>query len=220
MAESLARGARVAPPSIGMDEAAELDDIDDESSEADRVDVGDAPQADAADLAVVHLNGDDDDRPVDRRAARDAGLFLAQVGLIDLDVTSELVPVGSDHRPPQFVQPAPSGVIASQAQGALQTQRAGPRFLARDFPGGQEPQPQLPRTLEDGARRGRDLTSARRADVEAARRTPRRRGHVTMGHTKPPAHRRRSRYATHACSSGEERPELDEVAAGSRSPTG
>jgi hypothetical protein len=80
VAEALARDVGVALPAIGVDQAARLHDVDDEALEARGVDVGDLPQADAADVAGVHLDGDDDDRPVDRPAACDARLLLAQVG--------------------------------------------------------------------------------------------------------------------------------------------
>ena len=82
-----------------MDEAAGLDDVDDEALEARGVDVGDKAQADAADVAVVHLDGNDDDRPVDGPAASDARLLLAQVRLVDLDAPRELIAIGPDHRP-------------------------------------------------------------------------------------------------------------------------
>ena len=87
VSEALGGDVRVALPSVGVDEAAGFDGVDDEALEARGIDVWDVPQADAAYLGLVHLDTDDDDRPVDHPAALDAGRFLAQVRLVDLDIS-------------------------------------------------------------------------------------------------------------------------------------
>src|SRR5208283_4819527 len=153
MAEALGRDVRVALPAICMDQTAGLHDVDDEALEALGVDVEHPPQSDTADLAGIHLDGDDDDRPVDHPAANDSRLLPTQVALIDLDVTGELIPIGPHHRPPELVEPRPGRLVAPEAQGPLQTKRARPVLLARDLPGGKEPAAKLTRALEDRARR-------------------------------------------------------------------
>lgn len=59
--------------------------------QAGGADVKDLLQANAADLALVHLGENDDDRLLDGPAAAHAWLSPTNVSLIDLDLSSELI---------------------------------------------------------------------------------------------------------------------------------
>lgn len=159
-------------PAIGVDEAAELDDVDHEPLETGGVDVRDVPQADTADPARVHLDGDDNDQPVDRAAPEDPGRLYADVRLVDFDLARQPVPIGTDHRPPELMEPRPSRLVAPEPQDSSPAERAGPVLLARDLPGREQPAAQLARTLEDCPRGRGHLPSARGTHVEASLRAP------------------------------------------------
>src|SRR4029453_10605063 len=55
-------------------------------------------------------------------------------GLVHFDPAAQPVPVWSDHRPPQFMQPGPGRLVTAQPQHPLQPKRARPLFLARPVP--------------------------------------------------------------------------------------
>ncbi len=62
--------------------------------------------------------------------------------LVDLDSARQSVPPGTDHGPPQLVQPDPSRPVASKAQNSLQPDRIGSVLLAGQPPHRAKPQTQ------------------------------------------------------------------------------
>jgi len=53
-----------------------------------------------------------------------AFFFSTHVGLIHLHTALEAISAGPNYRPPQFMEPTPSCLVAAQAEQLLQTQRA------------------------------------------------------------------------------------------------
>ncbi len=78
------------------------------------------PHADPSDPRTVGLSGDDDQGFIRLLPALGAFLQTADVGLIDLDPAAQPIPVWSDHRPSQLVQPSPSCLVTSQPEHTLQ----------------------------------------------------------------------------------------------------
>jgi len=67
---------------------------------------------------------------------------------------------GADHRASQFMQPGPSGLIASQTQEPLEALGAAAGLLGADPPHGSKPDAQrLARAVHDGPSGQRDLAS-------------------------------------------------------------
>lgn len=74
----------------------------------------DSPEADAANPAALFFRRDEDDRlPIDPHTS--LVILSAHKGLIDLDPPPQLVATGTNHRPPQLVQPGPGCLVTPQA---------------------------------------------------------------------------------------------------------
>jgi len=79
-----------------------------------------------------------------------ARFLAAHIGFIYLDSPIQPISARPYHRTPQFMQPRPSGLVASELQNALDTLGACPILLAHDPPDGAEPKRQrLTRVLKD-----------------------------------------------------------------------
>lgn len=84
-----------------------------------------------------------------------------QIGLIDLNQTFKPFAPATHHGSPESMQHCPCGLIATQAQHALQTQCAHPLLLIREIPRRRQPDPQRCTSLvKDGARRHSALMPA------------------------------------------------------------
>src|SRR5439155_7292845 len=95
------------------------------------------------------------------------------VSLVDLDSSRQSIPARSHHRPPQFVQPTPSGLVTSEPQHALQTEGADAILLAGHPPQSVEPH------LQRGARVLENRPGSQRSLVHTTRTLP-------EGGTQPP----------------------------------
>src|SRR6266702_1267928 len=102
-------------------------------------------------------------------------LDSTSVRLIDLHGSVEPITAWADHRPPQFVQPGPSGDVAPQTEDPLEVQGAGAVLLRRDPPDRAEPQRQrFSRVLENRAGSHRRVMLTAGADQQPPSRRPRR----------------------------------------------
>src|SRR3990172_605283 len=102
-----------------------------------------------------------------------AGTFSTPAGLINLHRAAQPLPAGAHHRPPQPMQPGPSGMIAAQPQHPLQPQRAGPVLLASHIPDGLEPHPQrIARVVEQGSGGHRHALATAPTLIPALRQLP------------------------------------------------
>ena len=105
-------------------------------------DVLNAPKADAPDTTpTLFSRHRDDGLPLDLAASL-AFFRAAHIGFVGLDLADKAVAAGPHHGPPQLVQPGPGGLVAAEAEGALQPQGAHPVLLAGHEPHRQEPCPQ------------------------------------------------------------------------------
>ena len=86
------------------------------------------------------------------------GLFSPYIGFVNLDPSRKATPSGSDHGPPQFMEPGPCREITAQSEQSLQTQGTGTCFLIGDKPYSSKPHTQrLAGILKDGSSRHRHL---------------------------------------------------------------
>jgi len=107
-----------------------------------------------ADLPALQLNGDGYNGLRHGLPARHTRLLAANVALIDLNDTAQVVSIRAHHRSAEFVEPSPRGLVAPQPQDALDPERIGTVLLAGDLPGSEEPQAKgSTGTMKDGSRR-------------------------------------------------------------------
>src|SRR5919106_3088054 len=151
----------VTAPAVGVDERAGHGDIGEEAAQNGCGAVGDAGQpGSATGSARTDLGRDRDDRLLAAATER-AGRLRAYKGLVDLDLTGQLLTAGTDHRSPQLVQQRPRALVAAQAEQALQTERAHPVLGAGQVPRGGEPgRERQPRVREDRPSRDRAIRPA------------------------------------------------------------
>jgi hypothetical protein len=96
-------------------EAARLDRLVDESLERVRGRIPNPPQPDPAHTVAVFLDGDDDQRFLERATTPHALLERAHVRFVDFDAAREALAARPHHRPTQLVQPCPRGLVTAQA---------------------------------------------------------------------------------------------------------
>ena len=108
-------------------------------------------------FGLQQLDGQNDQhlgRPV-LAAHRGEGLLAigdGEVGLIDLDLALQAVPIGAHHGPAKPMQHGPGGLVAAQPQHALQAQSADALLLVGQVPRRGQPHTQRRAGLvEDGA---------------------------------------------------------------------
>ncbi len=98
----------------------------------------------------------------------------ANIRFVHFDAATKTIPTWPNHGVSEFMQPGPSGLIASQTQNTFQPQGACPVFLTGHKPNRGEPRAQgNPRSLEDRSRRGRNLSTAQPTMQVTARGRPR-----------------------------------------------
>ena len=136
MAVTGGRQPGVASPAVCMNCRPRLHGVLQEGQQALGGDVLDAPKADAPDAAPALLSRHRDDGLALDLTAPLAFLRAAHIGFVGLDLAGKAVAAGPHHGPPQLVQPGPGGLVAAEAEGALQPQGAHPVLLA-----GHEPHP-------------------------------------------------------------------------------
>lgn len=164
------RQTGIAAPAIGLDGRAGFHGAAHEGQQAVGRDVGDSAQSDPAEAAAVLFCRHRDDGLAGGFPTLLAFLRGADIGLVHLHLAMQAVATGTDHRPPQLVQPGPRRLVAAQPQHTLQAQGAHPILLAGDEPHRQEPQPQgLARPFEDRAGRQRHLPAAGATAQQPAR---------------------------------------------------
>ena len=167
------RQTRVPAPRIREDAGARLDGFLHERPQRLAADVGHPAQPHATEpLLVNDFHGHRYHRPFLRVAPLGTDLRPSHVRLVDLDDAQELVPIRSNHGPPQLVQPRPRRLITVDAEHAFDVDRIRPVLVSHDFPRRDEPEfERLSRSLKDGPGRHRSAAPTIRAEG-AARRTP------------------------------------------------
>jgi hypothetical protein len=99
--------------------------------------------------------------------------FSANFGFVDLNFAVELLPTRSNHSPAQLVKHRPGSLVASQAQGSLQSQSADSALLIGDPPNGPEPEAQADlASFKDCARRDSDVPVTASTPQQAPRGLP------------------------------------------------
>lgn len=87
-------------------------------------------------------------------------LFSPYIGFVNLDPSRKAIPAGSDHGPPQFMEPGPRREITAKSEQSLQTQRTGTCLLIGYKPDSSKPHTQrLAGVLKDGSSRHRHLVA-------------------------------------------------------------
>jgi hypothetical protein len=90
-----------------------------------------------------------------------AKIATANVGLVNLNLSAELLSIRAHHATPEFVQPCPCSLVTRQTKNTFHPQSTRPVFLAGHKPNGGKPRPQRhPCTFKDGSCRHRNLASA------------------------------------------------------------
>src|SRR5437870_7892388 len=159
----------VAQPTIRMHNTARLNRLLHEGHQTVRRSVRNATHANASDPPAFRLRRHHNQGLALRFAAPHT-LFRSPHGsLVDLDSSRQSIPARSHHRPPQFVQPTPRGLVTAQPQHALQAEGADAILLAGHPPQSVEPH------LQRGARVLKNRPRSQRSLVRAVRTLPERR---------------------------------------------
>src|SRR5579862_5491568 len=134
--------------------------------------IGNSSHSNPADASAVLLGRDDDQRL--GWAAPSFESRPTNLGFVHFDPSAEFVSTGSDHGSTELMKNRPRGLIAAQAQDALQPKRTGPVLLARHMPDRAAPQPQRQTAvLENGPSSHCGLVTAAAADQSPSLRRPR-----------------------------------------------
>lgn len=154
----------IAQPPICDDHAAPDNVLADESSENPSTGISDSFHPYATDLAASLFCRHTDENLVS---------FSANFGFVDLDLAVELFPTGSNHCPTKLVEHRPSSLIASQAQGSLQSQSTDSALLIGNPPDRTEPEPQANfASFKDRTGRNSDIPMAASTSQQTPRGLP------------------------------------------------
>ncbi len=123
----------VAKPPICDDHATSGDVLADESSENTPVLISDPFHPYATNLFASLFCRHTDENLVS---------FSSNFGFVNLNLPVELFPTGSNHSPAKLVEHRPSGLVAPQAQGSLQSQGTDSALLIGNPPNRPEPEAQ------------------------------------------------------------------------------
>ena len=153
----------VASPSIGKYFGLLLDNITDKRDKAIAGYVGNPAHSNSSEpLGRINFNSDNHNLFAFAATSSLAShVATANVGLVNLNTSVELISTRTHHGAPHFVQPCPCSLITSQTKNALQPQSTRSVFLAGHKPDGSKPRSQRhPCTFKDGSCRYRNLASA------------------------------------------------------------
>jgi len=132
----------VTPPTVGLNFGSRFDHLLHGLSEAFPRSVGNAGEADSSDLSSINLSAHKDQALARCPSPSFAGFGAADKGFIDFHDTRQAISPRTHHGATKLVQPVPSGPIAPQAQGSLQSQRADSILLVGHVPYRLEPHAQ------------------------------------------------------------------------------
>ncbi len=151
-------------PAVRQDEGAGGDGAFHEAHQRARRGIRDHVEPHPAGRLPPNFHRADDQRLVQELAAAlETGLVTPQIGLIDLDLLLQRLPLGVDHGPTKLVQERPGRLVADP-ELAPQLHRRQPGGMGGHQVGGPEPDRQRhPRPMQDRARRHRDLPATRLA---------------------------------------------------------
>src|SRR5205823_1553442 len=153
--------ARVALPAVGVNRAAWIDAILHKRVQAGSRGVLNHAHPNPPYTRPISLGGDHNQSLTLGLPTRHAFLQPANHRLVHLHPPAQSIPIRSDHRPSQFMQPTPCRLKPTQPEDPLQAQCAGTVLLAGHIPHRTKPHHQrLPRVLENRTRRSRSLAPA------------------------------------------------------------
>jgi len=109
---------QVSCPTVGVDYRPFSYRVTNEGDQAFRGSVGHRRHSDPTDPGTPDLSCDDDQGSIGG-AAIDVAIPAAQEGLIDFDLATQPIAIGSHHSPAELVEPRASGLIAPKAQYPL-----------------------------------------------------------------------------------------------------
>jgi hypothetical protein len=177
----------VAGVAVGRHDAAELDQLLDHRQQAVGAGIDDRRKANATHTAAALLDRDQHRRLLLGSTAVFAGCDAADVGLVNLDLASEPIAAGPDHRASELMQQRPGRLVAPEAEHTLERERAHPVLRAGRIPGRRKPgHKRQPRVGEDRPRRCRGAPVAGRAAQQTIAHPPAR--NATAGRADEAAH--------------------------------
>ncbi len=153
----------IAQPRVGMHDAAWFDGVSHKRHQACGRGVGDPSHPYLPDTVAIFLRRHRDQSLLLGLPTPHTLFYAAEIRFIYFDRPSEPVPARPHHRPAQFMQPSPGGLVTSQAQYPLQPQSADAVLLRGHPPHRPKPKHERGvRILEDRPCRHRDLAGATR----------------------------------------------------------
>jgi len=156
--------AHVRRKAVGDHHAAGSNALLGERGEAVGQVVADDRQPDSAGPLSIHLNGNGDGGLLADVTTSPARFDASHKRFVDFDLARELIATRAHHRSPQFVEPHPGGLIATEPQDPLQPQGTGAILLSDHPPHHLKPQTQgLAGPVEDGPGCSGCLVTARHA---------------------------------------------------------
>src|SRR5208337_40511 len=110
---------QVGGQTVGSDCAARLDGLGDEPVQTGPGQIRDAAQTDSTNAFPIFLGSDDNQGFLLRPSANCACFLATPVRLVHFYDAIQSIATRANHRPTQFVQHRPSGLVAAQAQNTL-----------------------------------------------------------------------------------------------------
>jgi hypothetical protein len=159
----------VAQPCIGAYDAATFYDVLDKGNQAVGRGIWYGAHSDSTNSFSVFLSGDYNQGLPFRLTAPNALFWAAKIGFVNLNSSNKAVAPKSNHCAPQFVNPSPCSLVATQTQDALEPERISTGLLARYKPHSLKPSMQrLPCSLKNCASCSRCLPLAGCASQKAS----------------------------------------------------
>jgi len=158
--------AVVTGPTVGADNGARFDRIADERRQTGGRHVQHAAKPHSPEsLWRMDLDSDSDDCLLVRFTPTNAGFVAADIRLIYFYGTTETISSGTNHGAPHLMEPSPCGLVASEPDSTLETERIPTEFLVRHVPHRLEPSTKrLACAFENRSRRDGSLATARSAE--------------------------------------------------------
>jgi len=156
-------------PAIRSDLGSDLHVISDETPKACCRKVRNSCHSDSPWTTASHFCGNCDDRFAFRTSAPNLRPNSTNVCFVDFNHFGQLAPPGTNHCTAKFVKPIPSRIVAAKTKNPLQSEGAGPMFLARHKPHCKKPSPKrLMTSVKERSGNNGSLTFTSSAKEKAA----------------------------------------------------